>query len=84
MTEQQMNCKHKYGSDLRCPLCHKSDARTEHVLSCDRIPKHQFVHEDLMHADSMDDWQELTELYESSEKMRTVSNLRVACVQTLI
>ena len=43
-------------------LSHTSDDTTKHVLSCERVPQHRFVHEDLIHTDSMDDWEELTEL----------------------
>ena len=96
MTEQRMNYKKKYGDNLLCPLCSKSDERTKHVLNCERMPQHRFVffNEDRMQTDSMDYWQELIHLYESSKKMRIVANvgtltvhsnqLRAACVQTLI
>ena len=52
----------------------ESDDTTEQVLNCERMSQHQFVYEDLMQTDSMNDWQELIELYESNEKMRIVAN----------
>ena len=39
------------------------------------MPQQQFLIEDLMQTDSMDDWQEFIELYEGNEKMRIVANV---------
>ena len=50
MTDKKRNFQHKYGENLKCPICDVKEDATEHVLSCSKMPPHQLTHDDLYHV----------------------------------
>ena len=65
----QVNCNYKRdNSDTKCPLCKKSEDRTEHVLKCEKAVKFT-----LSKVNSKGEWEEITAIYKKNKKKREVA-----------
>ena len=71
MTDQKRNFQHKYGENLKCPLCDVKEDTTEHVLSCSKMPPHQLTQDDLYNVEDIGLWRKIIELYSYSDRLRS-------------
>ena len=65
----QVNCNYKRdNTDIKCPLCKKSEETTEHVLEWEKV--NNFT---LSKENSKGEWEEITEIYRKNEKKRAIA-----------
>ena len=66
-----MNCK-RDNTDIKCPLCKKSEVTTEHLLECEKVKKFTLSKEN-----SKGEWEEITEIYRKNKKKRELAVIKV-------
>ena len=69
----QVNCKYKRNNtDIKFPLCKKSEDTTEHVLGCEKANKFTFSKES-----NKGEWKVITEIYRKNEKKKEITVIKV-------
>ena len=69
----QVSCNYKRDkTDIKCPLCKKSEDTIEHVLKYEKAK--QFT---LSKEKSKVEWEEITEIYRKNKKKREVTVIKV-------
>ena len=66
-----MNCK-RDNTDIKCPLCKKSEVTTEHLLECEKVKKFTLSKEN-----SKGEWEEITDIYRKNKKKRELAVIKV-------
>ena len=70
---RQVNCNFKRdNTDTKCPLCHKSEDSTEHVLECEKAKTFT-----LSKGNSKEEWEGITEIYRKNKKKRELAVIKV-------